>query len=308
MGLFGIYQVVHQLYVQQPSVHFHPEAAQPFPTFLHAVAGLCDVAVLKQFTELFRTAGRHHNAPAGVFPGSIAGICPGAVAAPLFPRASGGNKHRIPILKHGNHPRRLPGRDDGGHAAFFKPEGRSGRSPAVIIRRSLAEPALQGAELIEVEQFKDTLPVMAVNGHAGGRESAHVDVSLDCHEETAQLYMVAGGLEERPLLRGQLVQIVINPLHGAVEAQQFLRADLPHALHTGNIVGGVPADCQVVNHLHRLVHAVFLTDFCLVEQFAVRTGLPRPELEDMVGDKLSVVFVRCHHIDRKSLALSLFRH
>ncbi len=149
---------------------------------------------------------------------------------------------------------------------------------------------------------------MPVHGHIRSRKGAQIYVRLDCHQKAAHFDVVAGGLEKRPLLGSQFVEIVVNPLHAAVESEKFLRPDLSHALHSGHVVRSVAADCQIVNHLHGVVHAVFFADFRPVEQLALRTGLPRPELENPVRDKLPVVLVGSHHIDRKPFILSLLRH
>ena len=98
----------------------------------------------------------------------------------------------------------------------------------------------------------------------------------------------------------------IYVLDRAVFRYKFPCTDLAHTFDSGHIVRGIPADGQHVYHLFRPFYAVFLANGLFVYQFALSAGLSGLVLNDMVGNQLSVIFVRGDHVDGKPFPFAFF--
>ena len=99
----------------------------------------------------------------------------------------------------------------------------------------------QAAELVFVKQLAHCGVAAGCQRQVANRE-VYVDVIFDGHQKLAHLYMVARSLKALAQLWSEFVQMGIDILYAAVFANQFLGADLAHAGHTGDIVGGIAPD------------------------------------------------------------------
>ena len=117
------------------------------------------------------------------------------------------------------------------------------------------------------------------------------------------------GFAEHILLTGrQFLQVGIDVFHRAEAGNQLPGAYLADALHAGHIVGGVAADGQHVDDLHRVQDAPALADGRPVDDFVFAAGLSGLVLEDVRGDQLTVVFVGGDHIDIQRFSGELDGH
>ena len=107
------------------------------------------------------------------------------------------------------------------------------------------------------------------------------------------------------LLGGELCDVGVDVLQGAVLGNEFGGAYFSHAFDTGDVVGGVSADGQHVNDLRRFCNAPFFTEGGRVHQLVVRTALAGLELENVLSDELSVVFVGGDHVDVEAVRCKL---
>ena len=292
MTFLRIYQIVHQFHVIQRPVHLNALPHKPLPAFLKTIPALNNSSTLKKLTERLRSAGRDKNLSI-LFSGR-AGIGRNDKAVPILQNCHRAGLHTGPyefispythIIKRGG-----------------------GNGVTVIVSRSIAKILLQGGEFILVKKLKYPLAVMSVKSHVCSREFRQVEVCPNRHKEAAHPDVILRSLEKCTLLRSQMVEIVINSLNGAVESEKFFRAHFTNALHARHIVRSVTADGQIVNHLRRVMHTILFANLSLVKNFTVGSALPRFQLEYMVGHELAIVLVRSHHIHRKALSFSFFRH
>ena len=77
---------------------------------------------------------------------------------------------------------------------------------------------------------------------------------------------------------------------------------------SGNVVGRVAAYGQDLDDLFRPCDVVFLADLCDIDDFIVGAGLARLVLKYVLGDQLTVVLVRSHHVYGKAFLFSPLGH
>ncbi len=146
------------------------------------------------------------------------------------------------------------------------------------------------------------------HGRVIGRGHQHLiighgqrNVRFDGHELARQGDMAPGLLELGLLAGRKLGQMFIDSVHRAVFGDEFRRANLPHALDAGDVVGRVAAEGQHIDHLRRRGDAPVLRELGRADDFPLSPALSGLVLQHVRGNQLAVILVRGHHIDGESV-------
>ena len=171
----------------------------------------------------------------------------------------------------------------------------------------MGDVALQRIELVLFEQVRDFGAIVAVQRRVF---QLHVEghVRLDGDQFLAEGDVGTRGYEHIPLLLGQGVDIRVDILQGTIFRDQFAGPDLADALDARDVVRSVSADGEHVDDLLRPVDPVTGADLRYADDFVIAAGTAGLVLPDMVGDQLTVILVRRHHIDIHALGRGFDGH
>ena len=108
--------------------------------------------------------------------------------------------------------------------------------------------------------------------------------------------MRAGFLELCLLPGGELAQVCVDVLQGAVFGDELGGAHFAHAVYAGHVVCCIATNGQHVNHLRGLRDAPLGAELGHAPHFCVRSAFAGFVLETVRADELAVVLVRRHHV------------
>ena len=77
--------------------------------------------------------------------------------------------------------------------------------------------------------------------------------------------------------------------------------------NAGDVVGTVAHHAEQVDDLERFVHVKLLPDLIGPPNFCWVAAAPRAKHSNLVGDELTKILVRCHHVHVKALRCCFFR-
>ena len=115
-------------------------------------------------------------------------------------------------------------------------------------------------------------------------------------------------LEHLLLLGTQFAEMGVDIFDCSVFAQQFGCTYRAHSLYARHIVRCIPAKGKHIDNLRRAAYFVLCAEFGRTINFLLISAFARLVLENMVFDELSVILVRCHHIDIHSFLRAAFGH
>ena len=158
----------------------------------------------------------------------------------------------------------------------------------------------QGIEFIFLKQIRDPGAVGPGQPHPV-QVGFHRNIGLDGHQFMAQGDVVPGLGEHRLLARAELFQMGVDILHGPIFRDELGSTDFSDALDARNVVGRIAAEGQHLDDLGRIGDSVFPADGGLVDHFVLAPAFSGFDLKDMVCNQLTVILVRGHHVDIRSL-------
>ena len=126
------------------------------------------------------------------------------------------------------------------------------------------------------------------------------DIRADGGQRLAQADIGLRRAERLLHARRQFGDVGVDVLHGAILRDQFPGADLSHAGHALDVVGGVAPDGENVDDMLGIRDAVGLAQARLVEDLGLTAAFSGFVLVDMVVDNLPQVLVRGHHVNVKA--------
>ena len=290
--LLRVKQIVHQGDVVKPALKRHSARRQNIHLPFKVIAAFRHRVILKQRLELLNPTFRRDNPLPGAGPDNDPScFCEYAPVGSFRDyRAHSGLHGGLDRLRRT-------------HLGDFRQLG-----VRLFLRRAdVAYESVKGIELVFLKEIRQFRAVFLIDLHSLGRD-VNLDVCLDGDKLVAEPDVVPGILKLGLLPRCQFVQMLVYLLDGTVLGDQLAGTDLADPLHSGHIVGRVPADCQHIDDLFRRIDSVLLTDFLDSDDFVVVAGLPRLVLPDVRFDKLPVILVRGHHKDIQPLSGAAFGH